>query len=56
MGTHEVGERETACGRAGKERTALGETGHGLAREEVVGHQTAAVGVAFEGAAIQTAE
>ena len=49
VGTHEVGEVELVVGRANEHRTTLGKTGHRLTRHVIVGHQSTAVSVAFEG-------
>ena len=55
MGTHEVGQVELVIGGAHKEWTALRQTRHRLTRDVIVGNQTTAVGVTFQGVVVKLA-
>ncbi len=55
MSAHEIGEVETVADRAHKERTALVESGHRLAREVIVGNETATIGISGKGIIIKFA-
>lgn len=53
---HEVGKCEVVVGTADDYRTALGKTRDGLTGDVVIGYETTAVGVAFQGNIEQTGE
>ena len=55
VGAHQVGQAELVRGRAHEQGTPFGQSGDGFAGEVVVGHQAAAVGVAFQRVVVELA-